>query len=370
MTSLEPPREILAELPTPLRRLERCFGDAQVWIKRDDLTGLECSGNKIRKLEYILAKLRRDGLDTLVTEGTAHSNHCRAAAAACARLGLHCHLILRPPRGTGSPAAPRAGVTAGSGDTTRLPMSIDPPQGNHLLQRLFGATFEAHDASEYAARREEIISASLARLRSAGRRPGFTPTGASEPLGCWGYIRAAAELAEQLAASGIENCDLMTAVSSGGTAAGLLLGRRLHRLDHVRLHFVPVSDDAAYHRAALASLCHATCDAFQLPDRCRRDLHTEIHAGLIDDCIGEGYATPYPEAVALIGRLARSEGLILDPVYTSKAMVGLARGVEQRRLGVSRPVVFLHTGGAFSNFAWTEALRPALERPGAEGVKS
>ncbi|MBK8914111.1 MAG: pyridoxal-phosphate dependent enzyme [Phycisphaerales bacterium] len=304
MTSLEPPRVKLAELPTPLRRLERCFGEAQVWIKRDDLTGLECSGNKIRKLEYILAHLQRDGLDTLVTEGTAQSNHCRAAAAACARLGLHCHLLLRPARSNGTAAGSGRGAGGASGDSL-LPAGTDPPQGNHLLQRLLGATVEFHDAHEYAARREEIVGNALALLRSAGRRPHFTPTGASEPLGCWGYIRAAAELAEQLAAAGIESCDLLTAVSSGGTAAGLLLGRRLHRLDHVRLHFVPVSDDAGHHLAALAALCHATCDAFQLPDRCRRDLHTEIHAALIDGCVGDGYATVYPEVIDMVGRMAQ-----------------------------------------------------------------
>jgi D-cysteine desulfhydrase len=327
----QPPRVRLANLPTPLVRLERLgaeLGGAEIWVKRDDLTGLELSGNKVRKLEYVAADAIEAGCDTLVTEGTPQSNHCRATAAACARLGLHCTLLLRP--------AP--------GDTF---------QGNHLLDTLFGAETRGYDRSTFDADREQILTGVLAELRSRGRKPRWTPAGASEPIGCWGYLAGIAELAEQLQAADLGACDVVLAISSGGTYAGALLGTLVHRLDLLHLWAVPVSDDVRHHTSATRALCQATIDRFKLPvDLGQAELR------FLDGYVGEGYAIPYAADVEAVRLAAKTEALVLDPVYTGKAFCALLDGVRDRRFGFERPVVFLHTGGAFSNFAWPDALVP------------
>ncbi|HRX86276.1 MAG TPA: D-cysteine desulfhydrase family protein [Phycisphaerae bacterium] len=330
MTYSIPERIRLAQTPTPLVRLERLsaeLGGAQVWIKRDDLTGVEVSGNKVRKLEYVLADARAAGCDTLVTEGTSQSNHCRATAAVCARLGLKSMLLFRP------------GPCAG------------PPVGNHLLDVLFGAETRNFTREEFSASRARIIADVLAELRSAGRVPRFTPAGASEPVGCWGYIQAMRELAGQVAAAGLGACDVVAAVSSGGTFAGMVLGRKLHRTDDLHLTGVPVSDDVPYHLDAITRLCRETAAQFELgitisPD----DLH------FLDGYVGAGYAIPYADEIEALRLLARTEGIVLDPVYTGKAFCGLLAEVRAGRLGRERPVIFLHTGGVFSNFAWPELV--------------
>ncbi|RMF82987.1 MAG: pyridoxal-phosphate dependent enzyme [Planctomycetota bacterium] len=324
------PRHIeLARTPTPLlplRRLSADLRDAQLWIKRDDLTGLELSGNKVRKLEFVIAAAQDAGCDTIVTEGAWQSNHCRATAAACARLGMHAHLLIRP----------------------RPPA---PPQGNLLLDRLFGASIETFEQSEYATRQDRIVADQLEALRAAGRKPRFTPMGASEPIGCWGYIRAAAELAEQLAAAGVDACDVVVAVSSGGTYAGLLLGVQLFQLRHVTIWGVPVSDDVAHHTRNVTGLCQAVSESFQFPHA-----FDETQLRFIDGYVGEGYAVPYPEELAALRRLASREAILLDPVYTGKAFCALLDRVRDGALGRERPVVFWHTGGVFSDFAWPDVL--------------
>lgn len=333
----EPDRIPLANLPTPLVRPEnlcRRLGDADLWIKRDDLTGLEFSGNKIRKLEFILAAVRNAGEDTLVTEGTCQSNHCRATAAACARLGLKAHLLFRP-----------------------LPPGA--PQGNHLLDVLYGATTEHYSREQYSADRTAIVERALQKLRESGRRPRFTPAGASEPLGCWGYIRAVSELAGQFAQAGLRGGDIVVAVSSGGTCAGLLLGKLLHGLNNWRIWAVPVSDDVVYHQREVGALCRAAVAQFALPVR-----FDDAEMRYIDGYVGRGYAIPYREAAAAVRTLAESDALLLDPVYTAKAFAALEEGIRNGRFGRRQPVVFIHTGGAFSNFAWPDTLlEPARLEP-------
>jgi D-cysteine desulfhydrase len=326
----EPPRISLAHLPTPLLRLDRLsaeLGGADVWIKRDDLTGLEVSGNKVRKLEYVAADARAGGCDTLVTEGTSQSNHCRATTAVCAKLGMHAVLLLRP----GPPAG--------------------PPRGNHLLDVMFGAETRSFDRADFDTRRDAIVGDVLADLRAAGRNPRWTPAGASEPIGCWGYIQAMAELAEQVRACGIGPCDVVVGVSSGGTFAGMLLGKAIHAADELNLIGVPVSDDVAFHEQNIADLWAVTIAQFDLPvDGSRLAMH------FLDGYVGEGYAIPYPEEIAALRLMARTEGIMLDPVYTGKAFCGLLAEIRANRLGRERPVIFLHTGGVFSNFAWADRL--------------
>ena len=323
-----PQRMSLARVPTPLVRLERAgraLDGAQIWIKRDDLTGLVVSGNKIRKLEYVLAGALATGCDTVLTEGTPQSNHCRATVAACAKVGLRAHLLFRPPPPNG------------------------PAVGNHLLDGLFGATWSSYSREEFATRRDEIVAEEIQRLTATGHKVRHTPGGASEPLGCWGYIRAAAELAEQLYNADIADCDVVVPISSGGTYAGLVLGKLQHNLDHVDVHAVPVSDDVAFHARAVEELCESTIREFGFPIEFRQDL-----LRFIDGYVGAGYAVPYADEINTIRWLARTEGLVLDPVYTGKAFHGLVENVRKGTLGRRRPVVFIHTGGIFSDFAWPE----------------
>jgi len=327
-----PNRIPLARLPTPLVRLQRLErelggGPLQIWLKRDDLTGVEFSGNKVRKLEYIAADALAAGCDTLITEGTPQSNHCRATAAVCARLGLRSHLLFRPPP------------------------PEDPPQGNHLLDVLFGARTSAFARERFTAEHDEIVRDAARSTNADGGRARYTPAGASEPLGCWGYIRAAAELAEQLAAAHVDEADVVLAVSSGGTYAGLLLGALVHRLDHLKVWAVPVSDDVGYHRRNVSRLCREAIEQFGLPAE-----FDESRLQFIDGYVGPGYGVPYPEAIAALRLLARVEGMVLDPVYTAKAFCAVLDGVRGGRFGCERPVVFIHTGGIFSNFAWPETL--------------
>lgn len=332
---LAPTRIPLAALPTPLVRLDRlgaALDGAQIWMKRDDLTGLELSGNKVRKLEYVAAEARASGCDTLVTEGTAQSNHCRATAAVCAKLGLKCVLLLRP-------------------------VLTDPPQGNFLLDRLFGAQTRHFSREEFERDRAAIVARVLDELRSGGCAPRWVPMGASEPLGCWGYIRAAAELAEQLARAGVEECDVVLAVSSGGTYAGALLGALMYKLRHWGLWAVPVSDDAEHHRREVGRLCRATIAEYTIPidfddGACR----------FIDGYVGAGYAIPTRAGIETLQLLARTEGILLDPVYTAKAFSAVLAESRAGRFGHRRPVVFIHTGGIFSDFAWPDVLLEGLPR--------
>lgn len=291
----EPGRLSLAQIPTPLvelPKLAKQFGIERLLMKRDDLTGLETSGNKIRKLEYVLADAMARGADTLVTHGGFQSNHCRATAAIGARLGLRVRLLLR------------------SADA-------DPPKvGNLLLDHLFGADVTLHDPDEYSDRREALIGRTMQTERAAGRKPYFFPVGASVPLGCWGYIRAVAELIEQVGQD--TPIDLFCATGSAGTQAGLILGKALFGCDRWRVLGVPICDSVASFDAALRRLIAETVAVFGL-DLAEADTPIE----LIDGFIGEGYAIPYPEELETIRQLAQMEGILLDPTYTGKAFTGM-----------------------------------------------
>ncbi len=333
MPTRMPPRVELASLPTPLVRPERLVAEldgANLWIKRDDLTGLELSGNKIRKLEYVFADAIAQGADTIVTEGAGQSNHCRATAAAAARLGMRAHLLLAPPP---------------KGDAL----------GNVLLMRMFGATFDAYEQDDFQARREQILAGTVARLEAQGRTVRVAARGASEPVGCWGYIRAAAELAQQLTERDLLPCDVVVATSSGGTLAGLVLGGLLHRLTDMNIYGVPVSQAGDLHMGRARDLCLATIRAFDLPI----DLPDDAPQ-LLDGYAGPGYAQPYDAELDGICRLAAADGILLDPVYSGKAFCAVLDGIRAGRFGRERPVIFIHTGGIFSNFAYAEPLLAAL----------
>lgn len=313
-----PPRVPLANLPTPLwpsPRLGRELGLELLW-KRDDLTGLELSGNKARKLEFLLAEAEAGGADTLVTCGAVQSNHARATAFAAAARGLRCVLLLRTP------------------DPSHPP----PPEGNTLLDRLAGAEVRWLGPDQYR-RRDEVMAGVARELAQAGRRPYLIPVGGSSALGCWGYLLAAEELRAQLPPAWVgQPVTLVVACGSGGTAAGLALGLAACGWREARVVAFAVCDDAATFRGLIGDLCR------QALERWPGLAPAPPGALEVDDrFIGPGYAQATPEGLALLRRVARSDGLLLDPVYTGKAFLGLAA----RAAELGPRVVFVHTGGAF-----------------------
>ncbi len=315
---LTPPRVPLARLPTPLEtspRLGRELGLELLW-KRDDLTGLELSGNKARKLEFLLAEAEAEGADTLVTCGAIQSNHCRATAFAAARRGLRCVLLLR----VADPGRPPA------------------PEGNALLDRLAGAEVRFIDPDEYR-RRGEVLEAVASELRAAGRRPYLIPVGGSNPLGSWGYVLAMEELRAQLPPGWAGRpVTVALACGSGGTAAGVAVGLAACGWREARAVAFAVCDDAAFFRRTIGELAAGMSSRWPgLPALRPESIEVD------DRFIGPGYAQATPEGLALIRRVARTDGLLLDPVYTGKAFLGLT--TRARELGPR--VIFIHTGGAF-----------------------
>jgi D-cysteine desulfhydrase len=319
----EPPRLALANLPTPiveLRNVANHLAVPRILLKRDDFTGFETSGNKIRKLEYVVAEALNKGADTLVTHGGFQSNHCRATAAVGARLGLKVRLLLR------------------SAD-------FNPPrEGNLFLDELFGAHISFHLPDEYNGRRQQLIDGAMEVERAAGRKPYFFPVGASIPLGCWGYIRCVAEMVEQLGRD--TKIDLFSSVSSAGTHAGLILGKSLFGLDNWRMIGVPVSDSVAYFRNEIRDLVDRTILEYGLGVS---EAQTPIE--LIDGFIGDGYAIPYPDAMETSRLLARREGVLLDPTYTAKGFTGMLATIRKGGVRTGAVRLFVHTGGGFGLMA-------------------
>jgi D-cysteine desulfhydrase family pyridoxal phosphate-dependent enzyme len=302
----------LAHGPTPLEPLDRLsdwLGGPRLFVKRDDQTGLALGGNKARKLEHLCAEALAEGCDTLVTGGGPQSNHCRMTAAAANRLGLGCHLALAGP--------------------------TDRPTGNLLLDHLLGAQLHATAAREYY-EIEAAIVAVADEVRAAGRRPYAIPVGGASVTGALGYVDAARELTGQLD----EPLDwIVVADGSGGTHAGLLAGLDAStRILGVDVGTRPDLDQRVPELAA------ATAAALDRPTP-----GGELH---IDHTrFGAGYGKPTPECLEAIRAAARLEGLILDPVYTGKAMAGLIGWIREGRFGERQSVLFWHTGGAPALFA-------------------
>jgi D-cysteine desulfhydrase len=325
-----PERIARARLPTPVERMARLSQrlGVELWLKRDDLTGAALSGNKIRKLEFLLAEARARGADTLVTCGGEQSNHCRATAVVAAQLGLRSVLLLR----TENPEAP------------------PPVEANILLDRLVGAEIRWVSRDEYR-RRAELFAALADELRAAGRRPYLIPEGGSNSLGAWGYVRCVEELAAALPEG---PATLVYAAGSGGTGAGLVLGVKLLGLPW-RVVGVNVCDDREYFVRVIGEIVEDAVARFGLPVSFSRD---EID--IRDGYVGLGYARSRPEELATLRDVARDEGVVLDPVYTGKAFHGLCGELGRDRASLGTRLVFVHTGGIFGLFPKAAELAPLL----------
>jgi L-cysteate sulfo-lyase len=315
----------LADLPTPvdeLPRLSRELGGLRLLVKRDDQTGLATGGNKTRKLEFLIAEALDQEADTVITAGAAQSNHCRQTAAAAARVGLDCALVLG-----GEPPA--------------------MPTGNLLLDQLLGAQIHWTGPD----RRGECLEEVADQLRAAGRRPYLIPYGGSNAVGATGYVLAMQELNEQLQGLSVDR--IVFASSSGGTQAGLVVGARAigfgGQIVGISIDKGEAGDDPyPVHLAGLANAtaAHVGLDGEFTPD----DFVVN------SDYLGGGYGVVGElerEAIRLVARL---EGLMLDPVYTGRAMGGLIDMVRRGVIGPDETVLFWHTGGAPALFYYANAL--------------
>lgn len=307
--------------PTPLEFMPRVsdYLGQEIYIKRDDVTPLAMGGNKLRKLEFLAAAALRQGADTLLTAGAIQSNHVRQTAAVAAKLGLHCVALLENPLGT------------------RAENYLT--NGNRLLLDLFDVEVHMCDALDQPDRQLADIAE---RLEAQGFRPYVVPVGGSNMLGALGYVGCALEIAHQCAGQLLPGA-IVTASGSGGTHAGLALGLQA-MMPETQLIGVTVSRTEEQQRPKVAALQRQLADALD---------YTAPLASiqLWDDYFAPGYGVPNDEGLAAVKLLARLEGILLDPVYTGKAMAGLIDAIGQKRLG-PEPVIFIHTGGAPALFAY------------------
>ncbi len=324
------PRRRYTPGPTPiepLTRLSRELGGPEIWIKRDDLLGLAGGGNKTRKLEFLVADAMAKGFDTLVTTGAIQSNHCRLTAAAAAKEGLKCRLVLEQ-------------RVAGSYDAKA--------SGNNLLFDLLGV--EAVQVVEADTDLAAAMQAIVDDLAKKGRKAYVIPGGGSNALGAVGYAACAQELMGQLFDAQLSLDHIVCASGSAGTHAGLLAG--LVGLNTgIPVTGISVRRPRVEQESLVRSLTKDCADVLGTASPTRRDV------AVLDDWVGPGYSLPSPEMVEAVRMTAALEGVLLDPVYTGKAMAGLIGLARDGRWRAGEKVLFLHTGGSPALYVYQDALR-------------
>lgn len=309
------PRVHLASLPTPIEALPALssyLGGPQILVKRDDLTGLGLGGNKVRKLEYLVAEAQANGAKMLITTGAAQSNHCRQTAAAAARLGFSCHLVL----------SRNEEINQG---------------GNLLLDHLLGAEITWCEKKDREAASSQVFDSAW----SEGKRPFLISYGGSNPTGALGYVNAFAEMVAQ----GLSPDVIVFPSSSGGTQAGLVLGAKIHK-SQTRILGISVDEPADELQSRIVKLVNESAERLQILD----DIGVnEVHVN--DQYIGGGYGVVSALERDAIKVFARKEGLILDPVYTGRAAGALIDLISKGEFKAGEQVLFWHTGGTPALFA-------------------
>src|SRR5688572_18763411 len=319
------PRIELAYAPTPLLRLERLSAElgVELWIKRDDLTGLLETGNKIRKLEFLIGEALAQGADTLITCGTLQSNCCRTVAAVCARLGMNAVLALK-----GAP-----------------PAEYD---GNLLLGRLLGAEVR------YCI--DEVMQDLAARVRAAGHSPCIIPESGATVVGALGYLTCGQEIAEQVRHGAPTFDTIVITAFTGGSHAGLLMATQLAGL-RAQIVGVPVAWPGPRVRGYVVDVIEQARHRFGLP------VAAPAEVRLLDGYQGAGRAEIRGDEMEMVLKLARMEGVILDPVYTAKAFSALVDRLRRDPRELGARVCFIHTGGVFNVFPFRSALSRLADAP-------
>jgi D-cysteine desulfhydrase len=341
-----PRRLRFCHLPTPLvqdEKLSSLLG-VELWIKRDDCTGGAEAGNKVRKLEFLLAEAVATGASDVVTCGGLQSNHARATAILAARLGLGCTLLLRTDGATSGP------------ERDAEPGAL-PAGGNVLLDRLVGAHIRTITPAQYARRSACMLQVSREiAAAGAGRRAYVIPEGGSNGLGAFGYIEAMREVREQmdLGLGPAAPFDAVVhACGSGGTAAGVAIGCAAHHVA-ARVHAVAVCDDAAYFERAVRAVVDEASGIAATGAR------APVPLTIDDRSKGPRYGVMDDAQRAFLVRVARTAGVLLDPVYTGKAMFGLQAAIGRGDIARGTRILFLHTGGLPGLLAEGDALAPSL----------
>lgn len=326
------PRERIATLPTPLEFLPRLtarLGGPQIYIKRDDLTGLAFGGNKTRKLEYLVADARQKGATHFITEGGVQSNHVRQSAAAARLVGMQAVLVLNSP-------------------------DDDPAfQGNYLLDDLLGA--QCHTVPTGPDRKPKM-AALAERIKAEGGVPYITVSGGSDAVGSQGYVGMVQEMNAQFTALSLNPRCVYVANGSAGTQAGMAVGQSIFGGAYSLKGYCVVpggTEEITQDTLTLANQCAAHIDADPVdPSRILCD----------DSQFGEAYGFPTPAALDAIKLLADTEAILLDPVYSSKAFAGMLADIEAGLYNQDDSIVFVHTGGTPALFAKVDLLQPILSR--------
>ena len=324
------PRVSLTHAPTPLEempRLTKALGGPRLLIKRDDCTGLAFGGNKTRKLEFLVGDALAQGADTVITAGAVQSNHCRQTAAAAAKLGLRCILVLTPSR--------EKAYT-----------------GNILLDEMLKADVRLVDGGEDV---EPTFERVMEEVRDAGGNPYLIPIGGSNSIGAMGYVSLVEEMLYQANQRGTVIDYIVSATGSGGTQSGLIVGSRALNTG-IRVIGIGVSRSKEESYARISRIAAETVERLGIQCSIAPD-DIEVH----DEYIGEGYGAVTPGMVEAVRMVAETEGIILDPVYTGKAMAGLIDLVRMGRFSSKDTVVFMHTGGTPALFAYADAFQPASD---------
>lgn len=313
----------LANFPTKIEKLEKISNESgvNIYIKRDDQTGSEISGNKIRKLEYSIYEALENGCDTLITCGGIQSNHTRATAAAGIKLGMRAILVLR------------------SDETPEM-------EGNYFLDKVIGADVRIISSDDYRERRMEIMQKIKAESDAEGHKAYIIPEGASNGIGSLGYYSAMKEIKEQEKELGIKFDRIVAAVGSGGTYAGLCMGNAEFFNGEKKITGFNVCDDAEFFKKRSEEIIE---EAQKYLDKSIIIKAEEMD--IIDGYVGIGYAQSRDEELEFIQKTAKKEGVIFDPVYTGKAMYGMMNEIEKGTFKKGENVLFIHTGGLFGIFS-------------------
>ena len=324
------PRLHFAHLPTPLeplKNLSKLLNGPQIFVKRDDCTGLATGGNKTRKLEFLLAEAQQKNADTIISQGATQSNHVRQTVAISAKLGFNCEVLLEHRTGSNDPGYLE--------------------NGNVLLDRLFGANIRSVPAGTDM----DVAMEGVAKeIRKNGGNPYIIPGGGSSPTGTLGYVNCAMELVGQANDRSLRIDHLVTATGSAGTQAGLLAGLEGTR-SGVPVLGICVNADKKIQEKKVFALAEKTAVFLGIPGSVKRET---VVAN--DNYVGEGYGLPTDGMIEAVRLLAREEGILLDPVYSGKGMAGLIDLVRKGEFRKDENVVFLHTGGSASLFAYRKTF--------------
>ena len=327
------PRVSLAHLPTPLEHMPRLsaeLGGPKIWVKRDDCTGLATGGNKTRKLEFVMAEAIEQAADTIITVGAMQSNHVRQTAAAACKLGLACEVLLE--------------------HRVQDPSDSYVNSGNILLDKIFAANLREYPGgTDFDKAMQDVAE----EVRSAGGKPYMVPGGASDKVGALGYVNCAIELLTQANDRGLVIDHLITATGSAGTQGGLIVGLKATS-SNIPLLGIGVSAPQDEQEQKVFDLAELTADYIGVPGVVNR-------GDVVANCnyIGEGYGIPTASMNEAIMLLARTEGLLFDPVYSGKALAGMIDLVRNGEFAGAKNIVFLHTGGSAALFAYADQLHLA-----------